>query len=76
MKSVFADARNFQQFLCQKQLFFGLYITLQVMAVTEMSPAYQGTVTALFQGFNNKHRINTSGTHDAHCPEIRRILQP
>ena len=67
MKSVFADACNFQQLLCQKQLFLGLYITLQVMAITKMSSGHKDAVTALFKRFDYKYRINPAGTHDPYC---------
>jgi hypothetical protein len=65
-----------QQFLSQTDLFVGLNITLQVMAITEMSPGNQYTVTSLFKRLQNKQRVDSARTHDAHGSDVGWILQP
>ena len=42
------DPGQIEQSLGHSDLLFGLNITLQVMAVTDMSAAYQNAVTAFF----------------------------
>jgi hypothetical protein len=62
--------------LSQTDLFFGLNITLQVMAITEMSPGDQYTVTSLFKRLQYKQRVDSARTHDAYGPDVGGILQP
>jgi hypothetical protein len=75
MESFRADAGQVEQFLGEDNLFFGLYITFQVMAIAEMSPGHKHTITALPEGFNDEGRVNPAGTHDPHGSQVRRILQ-
>jgi hypothetical protein len=55
---------------------FGLYITFQVMAITEMSPRYQDAVASLFKRLDNKQRIDPSRAHDPYGSNVGWILQP
>ena len=46
------------------------------MAVTEVSPGHQDTVTPLLKGLDDKSRVNPAGAHDPHGPQVGWILQP
>jgi hypothetical protein len=50
-------------------------ITLQVMALTEMSPGYQYAVASLLERFDNENRVNPARTHDAYGSYVGWILQ-
>jgi len=76
MQPVRADTGHVEQFFGENDLFLGLYITLQVMAITEMSPGHQHTVTTLFECFDDESRVNPAGTHDPYGSQVGRILQP
>jgi hypothetical protein len=76
MKSVFTYTGIIKKLLGQTDFFFGLNITLQVMAITDVSAAYKYPVTPPLKGFQDKGRIDATGTHDAYCPEIGRVLEP
>jgi hypothetical protein len=76
MQSLFSDTGNLKYFLGCTDLLFRLYITLQVMAITQMSPGHEHAVTAFFERLNDKRRFNPSGAHDPYDSYIVRILQP
>jgi len=76
MKSLCSDTGKLKYFSGCKNLLFRLYITLQVMAVTEMSPGHQHAVASLFKRFDDKHRVNPAGAHDPYGSYAGRILQP
>jgi hypothetical protein len=64
-----------QKVLGQDDLFFSFYITVQVMAVSNMSSRDQDSVRTIQHSVQNKDRINPSGTHHPHRAQIVRILQ-
>jgi len=76
VQTVCADPGHLEQFFGENDLFLGLYITLQVMAITEMSPRHQDAVTPLFEGFDDESRVNPAGAHDPYGSQVGRILQP
>jgi hypothetical protein len=75
MNPLFADAGNIKQFLGQTDFLLGLNITFQVMAITEMSPGHQHTVTPVLERLQHEHRIDPARTHHAHGSDARGILQ-
>jgi len=76
VQPLFADAGYFEQFSGQPDLFFSLNITLQVMAIAEMSPGDQNAVRPLFVGFQDKYRIHAPGTHHPYRTDIGGVLKP
>jgi len=48
MQTVFSDFAKIKQFPRQGDFFFSLYITIQVMAVTDVSPRHKDAVAPLF----------------------------
>jgi hypothetical protein len=76
MQPLGADAGDFEQMLGQLDLFFGLDITFQVMAVAEMSPGHQDPVGAGFQRRDDKGRIHPARAHDPDRAQVGRILHP
>lgn len=54
MKPVSSNGGKVQKLLGQVNLFFCLNITIQVMAVTEMSPGNQNAVPPGLQALNNE----------------------
>ena len=58
VKPVFTDAREIQQFPGQTNLLFRLYITFQVMAITNVSAAHQYPVPSLLKGLDDERGIN------------------
>jgi hypothetical protein len=52
-----------------------MFITIQVMTITEMSPGHQYAVTSLLERFDNENRVNPARTHDAYGSYVGWILQ-
>jgi hypothetical protein len=75
MKPLFTDAGNVKQLLRQTDFLFGLNITFQVMAITEVSPGHQNTVAPVLERFQDEHRIDPARTHHAYGTDARGILQ-
>jgi hypothetical protein len=76
VEPLFADAGDVKQFLGQTDFLFGLFITFQVMAITEMSPGHQNAVAPVFERFQHEQRIDPPRTHHTHGSDAGRILQP
>jgi hypothetical protein len=69
-----ADAGKVQQLLDEPDLFFGLNITLQVMAVTDVSARYQGPVATLSQRSGDEHRIHSARAHHPDGANVGGVL--
>jgi len=74
-KSRKVNAKYPDQFLGQFKHLFGLYITIQVMAVTYVSPGHQHTVSTHLKCFENEIGVNPTRTHHPDNTHIRRILK-
>ena len=59
---------------CLKYL-FSLYITVQVMTVSHVSPGHQHPVGALFKRFENKIGVDPSRAKHADNAHARRVLE-
>jgi hypothetical protein len=76
VQPVTADPCQIEEFPGQTDLLFGLNITFQVMAITDMSPGYQHAVTPLLERFQDKQGIHAAGAHHPDGPDIGWILEP
>jgi hypothetical protein len=76
MQPLGTDTRQVQEFLSQPDLLFGLNITFQVMAITEMSPRHQDAVAALLKGLDDKQRIDPARAHHPYRPDVGWVLYP
>ena len=54
---------------------FGLYITIQVMTVADVSPCHQYAVGALLKCLEDKIGVDPARTHDPDDPHIGRVLK-
>jgi hypothetical protein len=54
---------------------FGLYITIQVMTVADVSPCHQYAVCALLKCLEDKIGVDPTRTHDPDDPHIGRVLK-
>lgn len=50
-------------------------ITIQVMTVTQMSPAHKHAINALLKSKKDMVRRHACTAHYPHYPDIRRVLQ-
>jgi len=75
MNPFLTNACDIKQFLGQTDFLFGLNITFQVMAITEMSPGHQYAVGPVLERFENEQRVDPAGTHHTHGSDTGRILQ-
>jgi hypothetical protein len=75
MQALLPDPGKIEQFLREKNLFFSLYITFQVMAITEVSPGNQYAVAPFSECFDDENRIDPAGAHDAYGPDVGWVLQ-
>jgi hypothetical protein len=65
-----------EQFLHKGDPFGCHVITVQVMAIADMSPAHQHAVSPALQCSQNKMGRNAGRAHHAHRPHIDRVGQP
>jgi hypothetical protein len=75
VEPLFTDAGDVKQFLGQTDFLLGLFITFQVMAITEMSPGHQNAVAPVLERFQHEQRIDPPRTHHTHGSDTGRILQ-
>jgi hypothetical protein len=53
----------------------GHVITVQVMAVADVSAAHKDPIRALLEGLEDVMRRDGGGAHDANVPDVGRILE-
>jgi hypothetical protein len=75
VEPVFSYAGKIQEFLGEKDLFFCLNITIQVMAIANVSSGDQDSVPAFLQRLYDKKRIDPGRTHDPYRPHVGRVLK-
>jgi hypothetical protein len=75
MKPVPADAGQVKKLFCEPDFLFRLNITLQVMAITEMSSGDQQPVAAFLERLDDEYGIHPPGAHHSHRPDVMRVLQ-
>jgi hypothetical protein len=74
MQAQAADAGEVEQLLSDPYLFFGLNITLQVMAVTDVSARHESTIAAFSKRPGDEDRIHPARAHHADGADVGGIL--
>jgi len=70
------DPGKLQDLLGQADFLFGLDITIQVMAVADVSAGDEDAVSPVLEGVNDVDRVDPAAAHNPNRPEVLRILQP
>jgi hypothetical protein len=69
------DTGEFQDLPEKRNPFYRHVITIQVMAVSDVSPAHKDAVRSFLKGLQNLVRTDGCGTQGSNGTEVRRILQ-
>jgi hypothetical protein len=68
------DSDEVQKLLQKSHPFLGHRITLQVMAVANVSPSYEYAVDPLLKSFDHVVGGDSRRTHDPNYPDVGRVL--